>query len=723
MNGDDPLARLAAAHGIEAGFHDIWGNWHGLSEDTARQLLATMGVAAADDAEVEAALAAHRATVWARLLPPVCVRCVDEGPWLALTLNDAEAAEPLHWRLRLEDGSEQAGSCDPAALEIIEQTELAGIAHSRRRLQLDCDPPPGYHTLRTTLGDRAEQTTLIITPRRCWPPPEQDAEHGRPWGVALQLYGLRSARNWGIGDLGDLGEAIALLGELGADLVGINPLHALYPDEPQRASPYSPSSRRFANPLYLHVEAIPEYAAAGAVQARMRSGDFQAALQRVREAELVDYPAVAALKWPVLRELYQNFRAYQLDRDTARAADFRRFQVQGGAALRRHATFEVLHAEYGSGAWPEALQDADAPAVAEFARVHSIEIEFHEYLQWLLEAQIAAVAERARAAGMRIGLYRDLAVGSDAFGADVWSGKAAYAKAISIGAPPDDFSLQGQVWGLPPWLPEHLKETAYADFISALRANMRGSGALRIDHVIGLMRQFWVPAGGTAEHGAFVHCPIDDLLRIVALESVREECVIIGEDLGTVPDALRGALFEAGVLSYRVLYFEKHWHGDHSFLAPQQLPEQALVTVGTHDLPTLAAWWRGTDLELREALDLFPDEDTRGRLQQERELDRERLLAALAAQDLEPGAITDADSGLPSHDFISAVHRYAARAPSALMMVQMEDVLRQLEQINVPGTVNEQPNWRRRLDLPLEAWRDHAPLRALAAALVLERRC
>ncbi|NNM01839.1 MAG: 4-alpha-glucanotransferase, partial [Gammaproteobacteria bacterium] len=530
MNGDSPLARLAVTHGIEPGYHDIWGNYHALSEDAARTLLAAMGVAADDDEDTERALGAHAAAMWARLLPPVCVRREDEGPWLALTCSDREAGATLEWRLRLEDGSEHSGTCAPPQLDVIEQSQRDGEPWSRRRLLLDCTPPPGYHTLSVTLGGRAGQTTLIITPRRCWPAPAAEAGRGRPWGVALQLYGVRSARNWGIGDLGDLGEAVTLFGTLGADLIGINPLHALYPDEPERASPYSPSSRRFANPLYLHIEAIPEFADCSAVHSMVDAPEFQASLQRVRAAELVDYVGVAALKWPVLRELYAHFRARHLDHDTARAADFRGYQVGGGEALRRHTAFEVLHAEYGSGPWPEELLDADAPAVAEFARVHSEDIEFHEYLQWLLESQIADVAARARESGMRIGLYRDLAVGSDAFGADIWSAKPAYAPGISIGAPPDDFSLQGQVWGLPPWLPSYLRESAYVDFIAALRANMRSSGALRIDHVIGMMRQFWVPSGDTAAHGAFVRCPIEDLLGIVALESVREQCLIVGED-------------------------------------------------------------------------------------------------------------------------------------------------------------------------------------------------
>jgi (1->4)-alpha-D-glucan 1-alpha-D-glucosylmutase len=383
--------------------------------------------------------------------------------------------------------------------------------------------------------------------------------------------------------------------------------------------------------------------------------------------------------------------------------------------------FEVLHASAAGTVRANEYLDPDSPAVADFARAHAIDVEFHEYMQWMLVEQIDHVCECARASGMRIGMYRDLAVGSDAFGADVWRTPHAYARAVSIGAPPDDFNLQGQVWGLPPWPPRYLEETAYADYVTALRANMYASGALRIDHVVGLMRLFWVPAGATTADGAFVRYPLNDLLAILALESVRANCIVIGEDLGTIPDELRAALHDYGLLSYRVLYFAKRWHGDHSFLAPQDLPDEALITVTTHDLPTFAGYWCGRDLELREALDLFPDRDSRDRQRAEREVDRGRLLEALGGEGLLPDTIEDPDTGRPSVALVAAVHRYTARSKCALMMVQMEDVLGIIEQANVPGTVHEQPNWRRRLDLPLEQWSLHRPLRALAEALSEER--
>lgn len=721
MNPDSPLARLAATYGIEPGYHDIWGSWHELGEDTARRLLAAMGVAADDDGAIETALRAHATTQWTRLLPPVHVLRDDETAWLPLRITNAQAGSVVHWRLLEEDGAKHHGSVQLGDQPVLEEAELDGQHRWLRRLELPRTPRIGYHELTVTCDGHSARTVLIVTPTRCRQPAIGGAR-GRAWGITLQLYGLRSARNWGIGDLGDLANAATVLGALGADLVGINPLHALYPEEPDRASPYSPSSRCFANPLYLDVEAIADFEECEAARAWVSAPAFQAELERLRVSELVDYTGVAALKWPLLRELYAHFlRAHCTSPDDTRAAAFREFQAQGGRALRLHAVFEILHATAGHQVWADEYLDPDSQAVADFADRHIVDVEFHEYLQWLLGEQIERVAEHARASGMRIGLSRDLAIGGDAFGSDVWRMPHAYGRDVSIGAPPDDFNLQGQVWGLPPWLPSCLEATAYADYIMALRANMHASGALRIDHVIGLMRLFWVSAGAAAVDGAFVRYPLHDLLAILALESVREGCVIIGEDLGTVPDELRAALHDYGVLSYRVLYFAKHWHGDHSFVAPDELPSQALVTVSTHDLPTFSGYWCGWDLELRETLGLFPNSEWRDRLHAERELDRARLLQALGREGLCPATAEDAQTGKPSVELVTAVHCYLARSDSAVMIVQMEDVLREIEQANVPGTVHEQPNWRRRLDLPLEQWSQYGPLRQLADAVARER--
>jgi (1->4)-alpha-D-glucan 1-alpha-D-glucosylmutase len=720
MSPDSPLARLAQARGIEAGYHDIWGNWHALQDETARRHLGAMGIDASSDEAIEAALSGLGAERWLHLLQPVCVSREDEPLSIPVALSVEEEGAPVLWCLREEGGDEHEGTLIAHEHELLEEAELDGQKFRRRRITLPRAFGPGYHDITVSAGSRSRTARLIIAPARCQSPPDSAAGR-RSWGIALQLYGLRSQRNWGIGDLGDLACAATVFGKLGADLIGINPLHALYPDEPERASPYSPSSRRFANALYLDVEAIADFAQCDSARALVETPAFQEELERLRASELVDYAGVAALKWPVLRELYGHFRARVMPASRERAQSFRRYQETGGQALRLHAVFEVLHARSSGGAWPDEFLDPHSPAVSDFARAHIVEVEFYEYLQWLLSEQIGHVQECARAGGMRIGLYRDLAVGSDAFGADVWRSPESHARDVSIGAPPDDFNLQGQVWGLPPWMPGHLAESGYEEYVAALRANMQDSGALRIDHVIGLLRLFWVPAGETTAEGAFVRYPLHELLSILALESVRTGCVVIGEDLGTVPDELRAALYDYGVLSYRVLYFSKNWHSDHSFQAPDSFPDQALVTVTTHDLPTFAGFWCGRDLDVRDTLGLFPNEEMRERLRVEREYDRARLLDALGKEGLRPAEPEQQGSGLPSPALVAAVHRYVARSRCALMMVQIEDVLGLVEQANVPGTVQEQPNWRRRVSLPLDEWSQYAPLRELAAAICEER--
>ncbi len=725
MSAGGALLELARRHGIEPGYHDIWGHWHPLAEGTARALLAAMGVDASDDGAVDEALARSEHSGWDTLLPPVVVAREGDAAQVVLCLPAARDGDALAWTLELEDGARRDGEARADALPVTDVRDLghgAGLVR-RRALALPADLPLGYHRLEVRTGGPCATATLIRAPRACQPPPGAD-HRGRPFGIALQLYGLRSAHNWGIGDFGDLETAIEALAPLGVDMVGINPLHALFPAMPTQASPYSPSSRRYINPAYLHVESMDDFAECEAARAEVAAEGFQRALAALRDAELVDYERAVPLKLGVLRRLYEHFRDRHLATGSGRARAFEGFRAEGGEALRRHATFETIHAKLtraGVAPWPDEYLDPRAPAVQAVARAHADDLAFAEYLQWQCVQQLGRAAAAAAARGMRVGLYRDLAVGSDSHGADAWCDPSLYARGVSIGAPPDDFCLQGQVWGLSPWLPGTLRARAYAPFAECLRANMCHAGALRIDHVLGLLRLFWVPSGGGAADGAYVRYPVDDLLAVTALESVRAGCAVVGEDLGTVPDGLREALAANGMLSYRVLYFEKHWHGDHSFRAPEHYPAQALVTVSTHDLATLAGFWTGHDLDLRERLGLFPSDDSARGQREGRRHDRGRLLDALAREGLRPAPPDTSPCELPAATLIPGVHRFLARTPAALLSVQMEDVLGEVEQTNVPGTVHEQPNWRRKLPLPVEAWAGHAPLARLAAALARER--
>jgi len=709
------LAELAALHGIGLEYHDIWGKAHRATDATLVALLGAMEVDAASDAAVDAAIAAHAAGEWrAVLAPAIVVHAEEPGSPIRLNLPAALDGATLGWRLAEEGGARHAGEFVPAALPALGDGTVEGTRHVAREIVLAPGLPPGYHRLEVVRDEAVIGTcTLVAAPRTCYRPRALEGD-GKVWGAAVQLYGVRSERNWGIGDYTDLVTIVDQWGRRGGGIVGVSPLHALYPHNPAHASPYSPSSRLFKNVLYLDVEAVDDFRECDPARVTVRSAGFQARLQSLRDAALVDYPAVAAAKFEVLERLYAHFRAQHLAAGTARAHAFRAFQAAAGEPLRRHALFEALQERFhradpsvwGWPRWPEAYRDPDSPACAEFAQAHAERVEYYEYLQWQADLQLGAAGRRSFELGLGVGLYEDLAVSIDRAGAEAWANQHLYAVRASVGAPPDDFNLKGQDWGLPPLMPGRLRAAGYAPFIATLRANMHHSGALRVDHVMGLARLFWVPEGGTPADGAYVHYPFADLLGILALESHRNRCVVIGEDLGTVPDEVRAALGAAGVLSYRLLYFERQPAGE--FKVPAEYPEQALVAASTHDLPTLAGWWAGTDLTARAELGLFPSAEARDGQVVARAQDRARLLLALERETLLPAGATVNPVSLPemTPEFARSIAVYLARTPARVMVVQLEDVLGVREQANLPGSIEEHPNWRRKLPLALERWAD-----------------
>jgi (1->4)-alpha-D-glucan 1-alpha-D-glucosylmutase len=722
------LDRLCALCGIETEYTDIWGRRHAVPAKTKRALLTAMGVRTGSGQRLKAALENQEGRPWRRSLPPVLVVREGDGPAvIPLTLPEARWEGQLRWTLTPEDGEGFGGEFNPAEMEVLARRTLDGTALARFAFALPRSPGIGYHAFALEDGSGVAMR-LIVTPDRCYQP-EVLAGEGRVWGYSLQLYALRSARNWGIGDFGDLHGAVAFAAAQGADLLGVNPLNALFPHVPSHVSPYSPSSRIFLNSLYLDVEAIADFAECEVALETVRQPQFQAQLRALRTSERVDYGKVAAASLPILERLYGEFRRRHLETDSERGRASRDFQTQEGEALRRHALFEALlgyfqsqdASSWGWHAWPKAYRNPESAEVAAFLSANLERVEFYEYLQWQAELQLESVGSRAMELELGIGLYLDLAVSVDRGGAETWANQRLYALNASIGAPPDDFSPHGQDWGLPPMLPEQLAESAYAPFIATLRKNMCHAGALRIDHVMGLMRLFWVPSGGMPDDGAYVSYPLDDLLGILALESQRNRCMVVGEDLGTVPEVLCKALEPMGVLSTRLLYFEKEVSGD--FKSPEDYPAHALVAVATHDLPTLAGYWQGIDLDTRTALGLFPSDDLRQRQIIARSGDRASLLVALEREGLLPVGTSVHPVLVPqmTPELACAVHRYLARAPARVLMVQIEDALGQPEQANLPGTLDQYPNWRRRVALNLEQWAADPRLAALADAIRQER--
>ncbi|HEX6260443.1 MAG TPA: 4-alpha-glucanotransferase, partial [Woeseiaceae bacterium] len=729
-----PLDRLCALHGIANEYYDIDGMLHRPSDHSRRRLLQAMGVDADNDDHLRRLLHVEEAERWRRRLDPVAARRDGESTLsLEFRMPEGERARPIRWRITEESGRIASGTLNPDDLPILQRREFDGLVWIRTSILIPSPTTTGYHRLQISEGSAPQnaiaECLVIVAPPRCYRP-HAVAAGRRLWGLTAQLYGLRSQRNWGIGDFTDLLRLVEFAAETGAGFVGLNPLHSPLAHDNAHASPYDPSSRRFLNTLYLDVEAIPDFAESKEAVQLVADESFQAELRSLRGAELIDYQAVSALKDKLLDLLFRNFSDRHKDRDSERGRLFQAFQRDRGELLYRYAAFRVVYeywserdpAAWGWPAWPAEFHDCGSQAVAELVNERRARLDFFMYLQWNADLQLAAAAERATELGMPIGIYADLALSSKNGGADTWMDRSLYIRGAHIGAPPDDFNQAGQDWGLPPWHPARLRAEGYRPFIETLRANMRIGGAVRIDHVMSLMRCFLLPSGTGAAEGSYVHYAFDEMLAILALESQRHSCLVIGEDLGTVPDEVRKGLSETGVFGYRVLWFEKSEDG--AFKAPAAFDTDVLTVISTHDLPTLLGFWQGADIEWRTQHELFPTAKDRERQLVMRAEDRARLLVALEKQQLLP---EDADqAGLPigaelTAGLRSAFHRYLARSASLLVGVQVEDLLGEREQANLPGTTSEHPNWRRRTSLQMESWSEEPQVLQLLSTMREER--
>ncbi len=729
---EPPLKTESGQFGILQEYQDVFGKVHPTSDRTRSMLLKAMGVQDGKAMEADP-FGLGRFMTW---LPPVQVVIQGQGEMQVLiSLPQALHDDTFQWQLRLENGETHQGTFEPGKLEKLDVAEVDGERYTQYALPLPSEIPLGYHrfSLSVEVDDafQAREMTLVVTPSQCYFPASlvQEDQKLRVWGPAVQLYALRSKNNWGIGDFADLQQVVDWCATEGAGIVGVNPLHALFPTNPAQASPYSPSSRMFWNILYINIESVPEYEASTEAHNKVLDEPFQAELNRIRQTDLVDYPAVTALKLEILEILYQQFRLNHMAYKTERAQEFLAFQAAGGDKLRKFALYEAIQERFhkddpgiwGWPVWPERYKDPDGEAVEEFATANWERVEFYQYLQWLAESQLHQVGLRSLERHLAIGLYMDLAVGADVGGSEIWTNQSLYTMNASIGAPPDAYNSKGQNWGLPPMLPNRLYERAYQPFIDIIRTNMRYAGAIRIDHFMALLRLFWIPIQTTPDKGAYVRYPFEDLLAILALESQRNQCVVVGEDLGTVPDEVREKMAEWGILSYKVFFFEKNEDGE--FKAPKDYDWRSLVTFSTHDLPTLQGFWHGEGIRVKTELDLFPSKAARKRQVQERVLDRWRFLAALERENLLPQGLSTDPGRVPkiTPELCQGIYAYLARTPSILQMFQLEDVLEQLEQVNMPGTTNQYPNWQRKLPMPIEEFAEEHRLKDFCFHLRRER--
>ena len=712
---NERLPVLAEKLGILPEFRDARGNVVRTTEAIQRGILAAMGVQAQDEAQVARSLEMLEREPWQQRIAPVHV--VKSGPD-AVTIELVLPADSgtVRWKLTLEGGGSEYGEVEFATLPMLGSYELEGRQLQRRRLSLRPDLPCGYHILRIEPG--AARTVLVITPGHCWLPAAFKRGE-RLWGLSAQLYLVRSADNWGIGDFSDLRELVTLGASRGADVIGLNPLHALFGDDPEHASPYSPASRLLLNVLNIDVTAVPELQGCAKARQLLDSTDFRRRIRSCRTQSQLDYTAVAGLKMEALTLIHAACRDTS-DPDRWRA--FQSWRAARGATLEQSCRFLALREHFfRSGnrpdwrAWPAEFRDASSPEVEEFAQQHRDRVEFMCWLQWIAEDQLAQAAREARHRDMRIGLFRDLAVGADSSGAETWINPRTVITGAQVGAPPDIHNPAGQNWGLPPFDPRELRAEAYQSFIQLIRANMRCAGALRIDHVMALQQLYWVPQGCEPKDGAYVRYPLQDLVGILALESHRQQCLVIGEDLGTVPEGFRECMAEAKILSYRVLLFEQNAQTGR-FIPPAHYPPLALAVTGSHDLPTLRGWWSGADIELKERLGLFPAVGEAGRQRATRQRDKAALLESLRHEGLLP-----AQDEVTFDAIVRAIHAFLGRSTSALVMAQLDDLTDEIEQVNVPATSDQRPNWRRRLSLPLHELADSPRLADIATILAAER--
>ena len=740
----DLLRMLADRTGIAADYYDIAGTQHVTTDETRRAILAAMNLRVANREELVAELEAWDHQWWLRGCEPVHVLRVGRpaGTWsLYLPCESSEESEvSIQWTITAEQGPLQCEGMEGPGLKVEETHTIQGHRFVRVAVAFPSELPLGYYSLtavaRGGRTNRDSTSRLIVAPERCYvPDPFQQGV--RWWGVALQLYSLRSHCNWGIGDFGDLGTIIDAVGtQWGAAAIGLNPLHALKNTRPYHISPYSPTSRLFLNDLYIDITQVPESRTDVEVSARLADSSFRARIDAARNSELVDYEAVQSVKREMLELCYRafvrdNFEGVEPDLHptTDRGRNFQEFTEREGASLARYALFQALEESWRSAPsppvvwdeWPEGYRTPTSRQVEEFGRRHMHRVRFFEYVQWLAAEQLRRLVKQTHDTGMPIGLYHDFALGSDRYGADGWLNQEALAFNADCGAPPDAFAPQGQNWGFSPFDPLRLRASGYRYFSTLLRNNLRYGGAIRIDHVMALFRLFWIPRGLSAAMGTYVYYRDDELLAILALESVQAKALVIGEDLGTVPDWVRERLGLAGVLSYRVFYFEReHWGG---WKLPARYPEQALAVATTHDLPTLAGYWEGVDIDTRSALGLFPSDDACQAMRVERQREKSGILAALKSEGLLPSWVSDDPAYTPTMtpELVDSIHQYLARSPAWMVLANVEDIIGTRVQTNLPGTVNQHPNWCRKLPVTVEELVQDPRFQHLAAQLRLTR--
>jgi glycogen operon protein len=684
----DVLDKLARAAGIAPDWYDISGQRYVVSDETKTALLADMGLLASSTSQARESLGRLAEDLDRRALPFTATARDGEAVRIRIPLSNGHAPRALS--VQLEDGSEKTIRLSPADIDYTSFTALDGRRQDAAVAKLP-PYPAGRH--RVMLEGRPESAcSLTVAPKRCYLPDEFASGKKAP-GVAAQLYSLRREGDQGIGDFTTLAGLARMAGAAGFATAGLNPLHALFPSDRGRASPYYPSDRRFLDPIYIDVDALGTAMAGKRWAAALnRHGNAVAVLSAQAQ---VDYAGVWAAKRDILDAAFADFEERWAQ--TPNAGLFREFEAfvaAGGETLFQFACFEAIsEARRGEPwtIWPAGLAAREAGAVAAFVQENARLVRFHLYLQWLCERQFARASAEGRDSGLWLGFYRDLAVGAASEGAEAWANADQLLRRTSTGAPPDPFAECGQNWGLQPPNPIAWRRSAYSFFAGLAAANMRHAGALRIDHAMGLARLFVIPTGAKSRQGAYLSYPADDLTAILALESWRARCLVVGEDLGTVPWGFRETMDAAGILSYRVFWFER---SGCDFTPPAYYPRKSLACLTTHDLPTFTGWWQGEDIREKEALGFLSEEEAEA-AREGRISDKRALLRLIGREDLgnPAGLAAPADASI-----VAAAHRLLGGASSFITIAQLDDIVGEVTAVNLPGTDFERPNWRRKLN-------------------------
>lgn len=695
---DPELKELAEQAGLLTDWTDYRSRVREIAPHTLRAVLGSLGLPAADAGQVHETLAGVRA------------ESQDGHPRLLIT----SSGDNLHF----PDGS-FPGLAPGTLVRLLAVDDDGDASELEQRIQLDpagrrclpCPATPGYYRLEVKDCDEIQ---VAVAPPRAWS--VEDATGGRhAWGLAAQLYSLRRRGDGGVGDYSALAQLARTAAAHGADVLALSPVHALFAADPNHFSPYAPSSRLFFNPL--HADPAQVFGASFAAE-RIAALGLGAEFERLERLPQVDWPSVSRIKLKLLRDLWHQTEAELLHGSNEKAEAFRRYRAERGSALENHARFEALHAQQFSHdparwhwrSWPADLRDPCSPAVARFAAAQADEIGFHVFLQWLADLGLEAAQSAAREAGMAIGLVADLAVGTDNGGSHSWGFQDDMLAGLSVGAPPDLFNHNGQKWGITTFSPRALKLHGYAPFIDMLRAVLRHAGGARIDHILGLQRLWLTPDGMDASEGVYLQYPVDDLFKLVSLESWRHRAVMIGEDLGTIPEDFGARLLKSGVMGMRVLWFER----DHGlFVEPSRWPTHSIATTTTHDLATVAGWWQAHDIELRSRLGKLGEGRSVADELAERETDRHALWAAF-----QYAGVASGDPPVPQEPAaaVTAAIEFVAKTSTPLALIPAEDIIGSSEQPNLPDTLHEHPNWRRRLAAPAEElFAERAATQRLAA--------